>query len=85
MICTLKTFQVITAACVLHNLGEVHGECFNELWLHDADQAAIFPSLALLHTQVVMLMVVVFLHVMLMVLVFLHVTLMVLVFLHVML
>ena len=45
----------------------------------------MLPSLALLHTQVVMLMVVVFPHVVLMVLVFLHVTLMVLVFLHVML
>ena len=35
---------VITAACVLHNLCEVHGECFNESWLHEAESGSNFPQ-----------------------------------------
>lgn len=30
-------FTVISACCILHNFGEIHGEVFNEAWLdHDS-------------------------------------------------
>lgn len=35
---------VITAACVLHNMCEVHGETFNESWLHETDSDSNFPQ-----------------------------------------
>ena len=35
---------VITATCVLHNLCEVHGETFNESWLHEAESGSSFPQ-----------------------------------------
>ena len=28
---------VITACCILHNMCEVHGDSFNDLWLEDVD------------------------------------------------
>ena len=27
--------NVVTAACILHNVCEIHGESFNEAWLHE--------------------------------------------------
>ena len=30
---------VITACCVLHNMCEVHGDAFNDLWLEDIDMS----------------------------------------------
>ena len=31
--------HIITACCILHNLCEVHGDAFNELWLEDVDMS----------------------------------------------
>ena len=31
--------HVITACCILHNMCEVHGDSFNELWLEDVDMS----------------------------------------------
>ena len=28
---------VVTACCILHNMCEVHGDCFNDLWMEDVD------------------------------------------------
>ena len=35
---------VITAACILHNICEVHGESFNESWLHEAESGSNFSQ-----------------------------------------
>ena len=31
--------HIITACCILHNMCEVHGDSFNELWLEDVDMS----------------------------------------------
>ena len=30
---------VISACCILHNICEIHGEAFNEAWLHEVDDS----------------------------------------------
>ena len=30
---------IVTACCILHNMCEVHGGSFNELWLEDVDMS----------------------------------------------
>ena len=30
---------VITACCILHNICELHGDPFNDLWLEDVDMS----------------------------------------------
>ena len=34
---------VVTAACILHNICEIHGETFNDSWLREVDDYS-FPQ-----------------------------------------
>ena len=36
--------NVITAACILHNICEVHGETFNDSWLREVEENSSFPQ-----------------------------------------
>ena len=35
---------VITAACILHNVCEIHGETFNESWLREVETSNVYPQ-----------------------------------------
>ena len=35
----------MTAACILHNICEIHGETFNESWLQQVDVSGTIPQL----------------------------------------
>ena len=36
--------RAITAACILHNICEIHGESFNEAWLREIQPDSSFPQ-----------------------------------------
>jgi len=36
--------HVITAASILHNICEIHGETFNDAWLREIQQDSSFPQ-----------------------------------------
>ena len=36
--------HAITAACILHNICEIHGESFNEAWLREIQPDSSFPQ-----------------------------------------
>ena len=36
--------HVITAACILHNICEIHGESFNDAWLREIQPDSSFPQ-----------------------------------------
>ena len=36
--------NVVTAACILHNVCEIHGESFNEAWLHEIQGSELQPN-----------------------------------------
>ena len=35
---------VVAAACILHNMCEVHGETFHEVWLQDENHSSVFSQ-----------------------------------------
>ena len=35
---------IVTAACILHNVCEVHSETFNESWLQEVEASSAYPQ-----------------------------------------
>ena len=35
---------IVTAACILHNVCEIHSETFNESWLQEVESSSAFPE-----------------------------------------
>ena len=49
-----NVLYIVSACCILHNLCEVHGETFNELWMQGVDtsnQPTTSPSCTVLNNS----------------------------------
>ena len=37
--------HIVAACCILHNVCEIHGDTFNEVWIADVDDTLEQPAL----------------------------------------